>query len=211
MATNVGPTITDWMMVGITVVYVVATIFICVANWKSANASKKQLAEMQEQYEADNRAYIEVELIYEKRSFFGLRFVNHGKKTAQHVEIQIDPAFIDSLHERNFAELLRQQTGKECIIGVGQHYDLFFGTSKYRDLPDKVAATGQVHYQSNGKEFSCDFHVDLDNYAAFFSVTSEQEDMLNRIEKHTQELAQIKKAILSLQSVIEKDNSSAQQ
>ena len=34
----------------ITVVYVVATIAICIANIQSANASKKQLEEMQKQY-----------------------------------------------------------------------------------------------------------------------------------------------------------------
>ena len=34
------PLITDWLMVVITFVYVVATIFICWANIKSAKASK---------------------------------------------------------------------------------------------------------------------------------------------------------------------------
>ncbi len=39
-------TITDWLMVIITFVYVIATIFICYANFKSAKASKEELAEM---------------------------------------------------------------------------------------------------------------------------------------------------------------------
>ena len=34
---------TDWIMVIITAVYVVATIFICLANIKLANAAKEQL------------------------------------------------------------------------------------------------------------------------------------------------------------------------
>ena len=37
----------DWVMVIITGVYVIATIFICWANIKAANASKEQLREMQ--------------------------------------------------------------------------------------------------------------------------------------------------------------------
>lgn len=50
-----GPLITDWLMVIITVVYVVATIAICWANIRSASASKDQLAEMKRQYEDDKR------------------------------------------------------------------------------------------------------------------------------------------------------------
>lgn len=43
---NSSPSITDWMMVAITVVYVIATIAICIANFKSAKATKQQLEEM---------------------------------------------------------------------------------------------------------------------------------------------------------------------
>lgn len=110
----------------ITVVYVVATIAICIANIQSANASKKQLEEMQKQYAEENRPLIEVEFLFERRSFYGLRFINHGKSTAQNVEIQLSDAFIDSLGSTNFAELLKKQKGKKCVIGVDQHYDLFF-------------------------------------------------------------------------------------
>ena len=48
-------TITDWLMVGITVVYVIATIFICWANIKSANASKAQIEESKRQFEETQR------------------------------------------------------------------------------------------------------------------------------------------------------------
>ena len=41
------PTITDWLMVIITGVYVIATIFICVYNGISAAAAKKQIQESQ--------------------------------------------------------------------------------------------------------------------------------------------------------------------
>lgn len=96
----------------ITVVYVVATIAICIANIQSANASKKQLEEMQKQYAEESRPHIEVEFLFERRSFYGLRFINHGKSTAQNVEIQLSDAFIDSLGSTNFAELLKSKREK---------------------------------------------------------------------------------------------------
>ena len=49
------PSITDWLMVGITVVYVIATVFICWANFSSARASKAQVEESKRQYEETKR------------------------------------------------------------------------------------------------------------------------------------------------------------
>lgn len=43
------PTITDWLMVIITVIYVVATILICKFNNNSAKAAQEQVAEMKKQ------------------------------------------------------------------------------------------------------------------------------------------------------------------
>jgi hypothetical protein len=76
------PTITDWIMVIITGVYVFATIFICVFNYRSAKATREQVAEAKRQFEEINRAYITYEFLYEKRSFYGIRFTNHGKRVA---------------------------------------------------------------------------------------------------------------------------------
>ncbi len=57
----------DKLMVALTAVYVVATILICYFNYRSANASREQAAEMRRQYDAENRPYITTELIYEKQ------------------------------------------------------------------------------------------------------------------------------------------------
>ncbi len=49
------PTITDWLMVGITLIYVVATIAIWAANHKSARATEKQLIESKHQFDETKR------------------------------------------------------------------------------------------------------------------------------------------------------------
>ena len=48
-------TITDWLMVGITGIYVIATIFICVFNGRSAKATREQIAESKRQFEETKR------------------------------------------------------------------------------------------------------------------------------------------------------------
>lgn len=49
------PMITDWLMVGITFVYVAATIAIWLANHKSARATEKQLIESKRQFDETKR------------------------------------------------------------------------------------------------------------------------------------------------------------
>ena len=49
------PLITDWLMFCITTIYVVATIFICRANIKAANATRDQIAESQRQFSENRR------------------------------------------------------------------------------------------------------------------------------------------------------------
>ena len=49
------PTITDWIMVIITLVYVVATIFICIFNGRSAKATRDQVEESQKQFHEAKR------------------------------------------------------------------------------------------------------------------------------------------------------------
>jgi len=43
--------LTAWLLVGVTAVYVLATIAICVANFQSAKATRAQLAEQKRQFD----------------------------------------------------------------------------------------------------------------------------------------------------------------
>ena len=54
---NVG--IANWLMVGITAVYVIATIVICIFNWKAVKATREQVAESKRQLEESKRQHEE--------------------------------------------------------------------------------------------------------------------------------------------------------
>ena len=113
----------NWAMVIITSVYVIATIVICVANIKSANASKKQLIETKKQYEDSDRPIVEAEFLYINRLLFGIRFVNVGRHTAQNVKISISDEFVNGIRELEVSEYIEKLKEKSCVIGVNQHYD----------------------------------------------------------------------------------------
>ena len=182
-------------MVIITGIYVIATIIICWANIKSANASKEQLEEMQKQYAETNRPLIELEFQYNRRTWYIVRFVNHGNLTAQRVRISLDQAFIDSVPEESFRNELERIKGKECIIGVGQHYDLFIGGNKLRGNPNMTPLTGTIKYEAQGKEYESDLFVDLEHYMTFFSATTDEEDLLKSMNKISDQLKGIRQTL----------------
>lgn len=200
----------DWVMVIVTGIYVVATIFICRANIKSAKASREQLKEMQRQYAEANRPNIETEFHYLKRACYILRFVNHGEKTAQHVKISLDQDFIDSLPEVSFRKELERVKEGECIIGVGQHYDLFIGSNYLRGNPNMKPLTGTVEYEAQGNSYKSDIFVDLEHYLTFYSTTTDEEDLVKSIKKVSEELKVIRQTLLA-QEVKESDNNQSRE
>ena len=194
------PTITDWLMVAITAVYVIATIAICWANIKVANASKAQLEEMKRQYAEGNRPIIETEFHYERRTWYIVRFINHGQQTAQHVKIKLDQEFIESLPEGGFRNTLQKQKEKECIIGVGQHYDLYIGSNAMRGNPNMRPVTGDIYYDGCQNSYSEKVFIDLENYMTFFSSTTDNDDLLKAVKKNAEELKGIRQVLQSLQA-----------
>lgn len=184
-------------MVIITLVYVIATIFICWANIKSAKASKEELAEMKRQYAEENRPHIEVEFCYERRTWYIVRFINHGKLTAQHVKILLDEGFISSLPEQAFKDTLLKQREKECIIGVGQHYDLYIASNELRGNPNMKPVMGKILYQDESGKYENDIYIDLENYATFFSSTSD-DPMVKELKNIKKEIEGLKRAIVAL-------------
>ncbi len=189
------PTITDWIMVIITGVYVFATIFICIFNYRSAKATREQVAEAKRQYEEINRAYITYEFLYEKRTYYGIRFTNHGKRVANHVQILLKKEFIESITETSFSTYLNKQKGKEFVLGIGQSFDIYFGSNEYRQSSNKLPLEGQLVYEDDKGSYYEPFFVDIEHYATIFSVKSEAEDLRDAIKEQTKELKGIKQEL----------------
>lgn len=166
----------------ITVVYVLFTICIFKANKAAVDASTAQVEEMRKEFELNNRAIIEIELLQLNRCFFVLRFINHGKFNANDVKITFSNEFIESIKEEEFKICLQNQNYKKAIIGIGEHYDIFIGSNKYRENSDKKPATGTISYTSNGKIFNEKFFIDLENYATFYTVDTYNDKIIEELK-----------------------------
>lgn len=185
------PTITDWLMVIITLVYVIATVFICIANLKSAKAAREQTEEMKKQFSAINRPNVSAEIVYLKRMFWVLRFVNNGNQVSYNTKIILDEEFINSVDD-DYKGPLNDLKNKVCTLGVDQHYDIFFGANEYRDLPNKKNIKGIIiSHNTSGKEYSENFEIEIVNYVTFYSTTSESEDLIKQAKQHNEYLKSI--------------------
>ena len=163
------------LMVIITFVYVGATIAICVANLRSASATRAQLEETKRQYEEEHRAYISYEFLYERRTWYGLRFTNHGKRIATNVQIKLEKAFLDSIIEPAYKDGLCSLEGRLFTLGIGQSYDIYLGTNDFRDRHDKCPIQGTIEYKDCNSVYSEPFLIDFANYPHIFSVTTDDE------------------------------------
>lgn len=193
--------ITDWLMVAITAVYVVATIFICRANIKSADATREQVAEAKRQYEEEHRAYISYEFIYERRVFYGMRFTNHGRRVATNVQVLLKQEFIDSLPSNSsFRSSLSTLKEREFTLGIGQSYDIYFGGNEFREISDKHPIEGNIVYSDTQKSYSEAFYIDFGKYAAIFSVDSDADALIEVLKKQNKELSAIKSELQQIRS-----------
>lgn len=154
----------------ITLVYVVATIFICRANIRSAEATREQVAEARRQYEEEHRPYIAYQFIYERRTWYGMRFTNYGRRVATHVRICLDKAFLDSITEGVFYKGLYDLQSQEFVLGVGQSYDIFFGADDFRGIQNKCPIRGTISYHDAALE---------ENYLEAFEIDFEKYSLIN--------------------------------
>lgn len=197
----------DWAMVWITVVYVLATCAICWANIRSAKATRDQLAESKRQYNEENRAYITYAFIYEKRAFYGLRFTNHGKRVATKVKIALRDEFVQSLSNPRFADQLSRVSKNECVLGVNQSIDIYFGGNEFRENTNKLPIEGDVIYSDDIGEYCEHFIIDFNSYPPIFSVNSELEDIRKEMKNQTQELEKLRKEVFYCRQALPLDKS----
>lgn len=192
------PTITDWLMVAITFVYVVATIFICYANMKSAKATREQIEETKRQYNEEHRPFVSYQFIYLNRTWYGMRFTNNGRRVANHVIVDFNKDFVDSISSSPFSKTLKMIEHKEFVLGIGQSYDIFFGADEFRSNPNIKPIAGRIKYQDNSSTYEDTFEINFENYAPIFSVNEPPDDIHDYMKAQALHLKDISASLKSI-------------
>ena len=122
------PTITDWLMVGITAVYVIATIFICWANINSAKATREQVAESKRQFDEANRAFVVVSFEIIRSGLATLCVQNCGNRIAQNVNVHVSPEFLENMVDESNKKHLKKMSESTFSIGINQRCYICIGS-----------------------------------------------------------------------------------
>lgn len=189
------PTVTDWLMVAITVVYVIATIAICMANIKSAKASKEQLAESKRQFDENNRAFVTVTVEMIRSGLVVLNIQNLGHRIAQDVKVHINQDFLDNVPHKFEKEHLQKLCDSSFALGIGKSWYATLGSNlDLRKIGEKILKI-DIQYKDGLSEYTESIAIDLTQYFWALMYDSPTEDLYQETKKISKALQSMDKSI----------------
>ena len=143
--------------------YVIATVFICIYNNKSARASKEQILESQKQFKQINSA--QVMITFKSISFgvFGFVISNFGNDYAKNIKIKCSENIINASKNR-IKESLEQLCQSTFVLAPKQEFTLLLVPSCIKNLFDYIV-NFDVSYESGNDKINSKITIDLSQYA----------------------------------------------
>ena len=170
-------TVSLWTMVAAlctaatTVAYTIATVFICRANRRSADAASEQSRAMQiqteeliRQYRDSTRARIAIRFGYDNGTGKYLILKNVGKHDADQVRVEVGNGFLDALDQVFPDSHLCKLTRSTIHIASGQEFPILVGFASHLGrIRDKKAQVA-ISYK-DGEDFFCEkAEIDFSQY-----------------------------------------------
>lgn len=191
---------TDWLMVIITAIYVVATIVICVFNARSAKAAKeqaaiaqKQMQEMVTQYNSTNRPIMTVRFEIVRSSLLCFIFENVGPLPAESVKIHINDSFVENVLSVNDKLRLKEVTEAELFVASKQKIVVLLAGQKDFEIIASEPAIITISYNSQYVETST---IDINQYAFMMVYSSSEEDISQHLKKIKEQDKQYHKSVV---------------
>lgn len=197
------PTITDWLMVIITAVYVIATIAICWANIKSAKATRAQLEESKRQFNENNRAFVTVTFEIIRSGLAVLNIQNIGRQIAQNVKIKIDQDFLDNISDTRDKEHLEKLCVSSFTLGIEKSWFICLGSHLDLDKLGERILKIDICYKDARSEYKESTMIDLTQYFWSMIYDSSTEDLYQETKKISKAIQSIDKSIQRLQKKID--------
>lgn len=193
--------ITDWLMVIITTIYVIATIFICIYNGKSASAAKeqaevarKQIDEMIKQYKEINRPYVTIRFDIIRSGLLCFVVENEGPLPAHNVRIKINQKFIDNIKDVSDRKTLEELNEATIYLASKQKMTIFLGGQlSFSDISKEIA---KIDIMYDGYNESTE--IDINQYRFLLVYNSSVEDISQHLKKMKQNEENFYKNILKV-------------
>jgi hypothetical protein len=170
---------TDWLMVIITTIYVVATIVICYFNGKSAKAAKLQTEEMIRQYKMSNRPNVKIHFDIIRSGLLCFVLENEGAEPAHNVNVKINDLFINGMKSERERERIHRLSESQLYLASRQKiFILLGGQTQFSKLAQNVAEI-DISYDEYCEHTS----IDLNQYGMFLVYNSPSEDISQHLKK----------------------------
>lgn len=191
-----------FVMALLTFVYVIATILICIFNYKSAKATKEQTKESYNQFIENSRARIVPKIIVLEGEMLCLAFQNIGHDIAMDAVIDINEEWLKKLEQTvklsEFATSLRKIKNKKIFLTVNQQicYGLCIpgdGTRDY-DILSEEELIINISYKSLNNNYSECFHIHFDAY----NYIIDQSDYTRLTKKQIKEMRETNKELKNI-------------
>jgi hypothetical protein len=190
---------TDWIMIIITAVYVVATIFISYFNHQSAKATREQVSESVRQFNEANRAYVTITFESIRNGWCVLRFQNYGKQVAKNVRIRLSQDFINQFTDADEKNRVNNLIHSSFIIGINQFWYFYMFSGRHLDDYSKPLLNIQISYEDDNARYNEEISYDLSQYNWAVLFESELDKMTSHI-KGLSEITNKMNDILSYQN-----------
>lgn len=191
---------TDWLMVIITAIYVIATIIICYFNGKSAKAAKMQTDEMIRQYNLANRPNVTIHFDIIRSGLLCFIIENEGTSPAHNVRIKINKDFLEGMNDEVDKNRLENLESSELYLASKQKmYILLGGQPEFSKLAQNVAEIDILY-----DEYEEHTTIDLNQYGMFLVYSSPLEDISQYMKKIKENDEKFHKSLLKC---VEKESS----
>ena len=154
-----------------TIVYTIATWFICRANNRAATAATEQsiamhlqTEELIHQYRESTRARIAIRYGWDNAVGKYVIFKNVGKSDADDVRVTVCAEFLNALEKACDGSCLITLTQSRIHIAAGQEFPVFVGFASHLEkMPVKVAEI-KVCYTDHGEKCEDSAEIDFSQY-----------------------------------------------
>ncbi|SFC14515.1 hypothetical protein [Clostridium uliginosum] len=172
----------SWSIIILTGVYVIATIAICIFNYKSAKATREQIVESQRQFEESNRPYVNVIFEIINGGLACLSISNNGNKIAENVKIHINDKFLNLMNARDREEI-SQFTSRSIRIGINQKWTLCIGSHLDLTKLSKEKIIIDINYNDGERQFNDTSIISLNGYLGTLIFKNYHNEMDKSLKK----------------------------
>ena len=199
-----------FIMAILTFVYVIATILICIFNYKSASATKEQIKESNKQFIENNRAHVIPKIIVLEGEMICLCFQNIGKDIATNLIINVSEEWLKKLETtKTFPEVassLRKLKKEEVFLTVDQQlvYGICIpgnGPRDFKDLGEEIL-TIDLSYKTLNNNYSEKFSIPLEAY----NFMVDQSDYTRLTKKQIYQMREINKELKNINNSLKRIN-----